>query len=59
MTLELALWIVAGLWLLGTVVGTIQLGRKLTTDSLGFRFIIAFIAWPGLLLSWSIDHVAS
>lgn len=50
MTLELALWIVAGLWLLGTVVGTIQLGRKLTTDSLGFRFIIAFIAWPWLLL---------
>lgn len=50
MTLELALWIIAAAWLLGTVVGTIQLGRRLTSDSLGFRFIIALIAWPWLLL---------
>lgn len=50
MTLELALWIVAGLWLLGAVAGTIKLGRMLTTDSLGFRFIIALVTWPWLLL---------
>ena len=49
--LEIGLWTLAAIWLIGTLFVYRKIGRLLSTDSPAIRFFIAVIVWPFLLLS--------